>query len=126
MEWLKGSPLRQIVTSSAIVLSLYGATMVQAEEVPSTITTQTNDSNDIQPSIELRFSTEDDDTPIDATLSESTKPTVMEGTPKITNVNVSGGIDEQATGITGLNGVDIQLTGKHLTDDNFLTAQGLR
>ncbi|MFZ2575994.1 MAG: MucBP domain-containing protein, partial [Lactococcus hircilactis] len=45
--------------------------------------------------------------------------------PEITNIQVSGAVDNNATGATVFDGVNITLQGQDITDDNLLSPEGL-
>ena len=54
---------------------------------------------------------------------ETTAPTSKEAL--ITNVEVKGQVDPAASGVAHFDKIQIELTGENLTDDHFLTPQGL-
>ena len=58
-------------------------------------------------------------------LSEETEQTA-DNTPSISGVNVSGDFNEGARGPDYFKNIKIDLIGENLTDDNFLTEEGLR
>lgn len=45
--------------------------------------------------------------------------------PSITKIEVSGGVNPSATGVDFFKDVEINLEGNNLTDDNFLSKEGL-
>ena len=58
-------------------------------------------------------------------LSEETEQTA-DNTPSISGVNVSGDFNEGTRGPDYFKNIKIDLIGENLTDDNFLTEEGLR
>lgn len=58
-------------------------------------------------------------------LSEETEQTA-DSTPSISGVNVSGDFNEGTRGPDYFKNIKIDLIGENLTDDNFLTEEGLR
>ena len=58
-------------------------------------------------------------------LSEETEQTV-DNTPSISGVNVSGDFNEGTRGPDYFKNIKIDLIGENLTDDNFLTEEGIR
>ena len=58
-------------------------------------------------------------------LSEETEQTA-DNTPSISGVNVSGDFNEGTRGPDYFKNIKIDLIGENLTEDNFLTEEGLR
>ena len=121
------------LASSAFLLSFYQGNVVYAEADASSasiLSPAEMDATIAQPSatsqptsITVTLGTEPNS---EASLASTSSVSTKDETPEITDVQVTGNVDTNLSGVDAFSGVEVRLQGKNLTKDHFLTKEGLR
>lgn len=121
------------LASSAFLLSFYQGNVVYAEADASSASISSPaemDATIAQPSatsqptsITVTLGTEPNS---EASLASTSSVSTGDETPEITDVQVTGNVDTNLSGVDAFSGVEVKLQGKNLTKDHFLTKEGLR
>ncbi|MDT2851017.1 KxYKxGKxW signal peptide domain-containing protein [Lactococcus lactis] len=112
---------------SSIAISLTKASSESSINEPaSTIANETTTTADVTTqTTATQAQTSDPTTSLSSESQGKPKNPSQSKSPEITNIQVTGAVDNNATGSAVFDGVNITLQGKDITDDNLLDPSGL-